>query len=122
VQDPHYRAVEKAISEGKPVPAEVLKDYPDLAKAIPKAKVPITNWKQAQIEASTRIEEIENEWIAKNLLGPTREQQGRIDNILADVAKKYSVPLSTLRKATLWEADGLIRIKRTPLTDAEIDE
>ncbi len=28
----HKRAVERAIREGKPVPAEVLKDYPDLAK------------------------------------------------------------------------------------------
>ena len=98
---------------------------PDLkppAVEIPEAEVPTTNWKQAQIEASTRVEEIENEWLAKNFLGPTREQQGRIDSILADAAKKYSVPLSTLRKATLWEADGkLIGVKRTPLTEAEID-
>jgi hypothetical protein len=34
----HKREVEKALAEGKPVPAEVLKDYPDLAKAEP-AKV-----------------------------------------------------------------------------------
>jgi len=33
----HFLAVQKAVSEGKPVPAEVLKDYPDLAeKTTPK--------------------------------------------------------------------------------------
>lgn len=31
----HRRRVKQAISEGKPVPVEVLRDYPDLAKAIP---------------------------------------------------------------------------------------
>ncbi len=35
----HKYGVQKALSEGKPVPSEVLKDYPDLAKAIPKAPV-----------------------------------------------------------------------------------
>ncbi len=29
----HQRAVAQALVEGKPVPAEVLKDYPDLARA-----------------------------------------------------------------------------------------
>jgi hypothetical protein len=32
----HYPAVRKALSEGKPVPPEVLKDYPDLQPAPPK--------------------------------------------------------------------------------------
>jgi hypothetical protein len=31
----HRYSIEKALSEGKPVPADVLKDYPDLAKAQP---------------------------------------------------------------------------------------
>ena len=35
----HRQAVEQALAEGKPVPAEVLADYPDLARAIPKAPV-----------------------------------------------------------------------------------
>lgn len=34
----HRSIVRQALSEGKPVPAEVLKDYPDLAKALPKAE------------------------------------------------------------------------------------
>ena len=33
----HKQLIEKALSEGKPVSLEVLKDYPDLAKAVPKA-------------------------------------------------------------------------------------
>ncbi|MDD4987172.1 MAG: hypothetical protein PHQ43_15650, partial [Dehalococcoidales bacterium] len=33
----HEQAVKQALSEGKPVPPEVLKDYPDLAKAKPAA-------------------------------------------------------------------------------------
>jgi len=32
----HNYAVQQALKEGKPVPLEVLKDYPDLVKAIPK--------------------------------------------------------------------------------------
>ena len=31
-KNPHYDAIKKALSEGKPVPPEVLKDYPDLAE------------------------------------------------------------------------------------------
>ncbi len=42
---PHKAIVEKALSEGKPVPAEVLATYPDLAPAIPEPvvapKVPV---------------------------------------------------------------------------------
>jgi len=33
----HRRLIEEALSEGKPVPAEVLKDYPELAAKAPKA-------------------------------------------------------------------------------------
>jgi hypothetical protein len=34
----HKRVIESALSEGKPVPAEVLKDYPDLAAKVPTAE------------------------------------------------------------------------------------
>ena len=34
VGDWHKRFVTKALSEGRPVPAEVLKDYPDLDKVV----------------------------------------------------------------------------------------
>jgi len=37
----HYEQVEKAVKEGKPVPAEVLATYPDLAKALPQAEAGI---------------------------------------------------------------------------------
>ena len=34
-RDPHREIVKRALEEGKPVPPEVLKDYPDLAKMAP---------------------------------------------------------------------------------------
>ncbi len=34
VSQPHESAIRQALSEGKPVPPEVLKDYPDLAKTV----------------------------------------------------------------------------------------
>ena len=34
----HHVQVKRALAEGKPVPAEVLKDYPDLVKALPTAE------------------------------------------------------------------------------------
>jgi len=81
-----------------------------------------SNWKKAQEEASERIEAIEEEWVAKEHVGPTQEQQTRIDAVLVEVAEKYNVPQSTLRSVTLWEAKGEVKVNRTPLTDAEIDE
>ena len=36
--DAHRVAVQQALAEGKPVPEEVLKDYPDLQKPAPKAE------------------------------------------------------------------------------------
>ena len=43
VDDPHAYLVKKALSEGKPVPAEVLAEYPNLAKAVPTQPVaPVT--------------------------------------------------------------------------------
>ena len=63
-----------------------------------------TRWQQAQVKAADRVEEIESEWTAKNFPGPTKEQQGRVDSAIADTAKEYGVPESTLRRAVLWEA------------------
>lgn len=37
----HKSEVQQALASGKPVPPEVLKDYPDLAKATPKAEISI---------------------------------------------------------------------------------
>lgn len=48
----HRRAVRQALSEGKPVPAEVLRDYPDLAKNAP-AKV--ARPRQAEGEAGEKL-------------------------------------------------------------------
>ena len=87
-----------ALSEGKPVPPEVLADYPDLKATTG------TRWQQAQAQAIARIEEIESEWVAKRFSGTTKEQQARIDSAIADTAKEYGVPESTLRRAVLWEA------------------
>lgn len=81
-----------------------------------------TNWKQAQLEASQRIQEIESEWVIKDFPGPTREQQARIDTVLAEVARKYRVPEGILRKAVLWQPVGRVEVRRTPLTEADIDE
>jgi len=40
--DKHKILIQQALSEGKPVPANVLKDYPDLAKSIPSEVTPVT--------------------------------------------------------------------------------
>ena len=52
----HRTSIERALREGKPVSAEVLKDYPELAKALPEAVtekpakvVPITRGEQRRI-------------------------------------------------------------------------
>jgi len=63
-----------------------------------------SDWQQAQIKAAARVEEIESEWTVKNFPGPTKEQQARIYSAIADTAKEYGVPESTLRRAVLWEA------------------
>lgn len=43
----HKIAVEKALSEGKPVPAEVLADYPDLKEKYGKQAEPLDPWDEA---------------------------------------------------------------------------
>lgn len=48
----HHAVVEQALSEGKPVPASVLKDYPDLAK---KATPPRKNVSRATINRAARL-------------------------------------------------------------------
>jgi len=91
--------------EGKPVPPEVLADYPELkATVVAQRATTGTRWQQAQAQAIARIEEIESEWVAKRFYGPTKEQQDRIYAAIADTANEYGVPESTLRRAVLWEA------------------
>ena len=54
----HKYGVQKALSEGKPVPAEVLKDYPDLAqKAIPAAKE-VTKGEAGRLEVEQSLERV----------------------------------------------------------------
>ena len=76
----HKNFVRQALSEGKPVPAEVLKDYPDLAGAAPKAPlIPV----QARLFSPRRITKAEWERILKYQL-PLPE---------AEVPKAVAVPV-----------------------------
>lgn len=104
------------LRDGKPT-AEV-PTTPAGMPEVPKANMGTTNWQKAQVEASERIEAIENEWVAKNHVGVNKEQQVRIDAIIVEVAKKYRVPPTVLRKNVLWEAQ-VTPEQRVPATEAE---
>ena len=82
----------------------------------------VSSWRSALTEALEHITAIEEEWVSKNYLGPTKEQQARIDAVIADVASKYHVPEHTLRRYTVWEPIPGKPITRAALTEAEIDE
>lgn len=117
----HKRHVENALGAGKPVSPEVLADYPDLKPAGVAPEIATgTRWQQAQAQAIARIEEIESEWVAKRFSGPTKEQQDRIYSAIADTAKEYGVPESTLQRAVLWEARAA-GAKPASLTAVEYD-
>jgi len=74
----HKYGVQKALSEGKPVPAEVLKDYPELAKAIPKAE-------PGMPEAGLQPSMLPGEIAAKEV---RPEGKGRVTQISMDEALK----------------------------------
>ncbi len=59
----HRREIEKALKEGKPVPAEVLADYPDLAQPV----APIT--KAEVVEVATTLKELAEQIVDKKITG-----------------------------------------------------
>jgi len=68
--------VKDAVSEGKPVPEAVLKDYPDLAKAVPEAEIGKGIAPEAEVTKAPKIESVVDE--VRATTGITPEQQARV--------------------------------------------
>jgi hypothetical protein len=59
----HYNAVKQALAEGKPVPAEVLKDYPDLVAKPTAAPAPVS---KGVAGVGVEVDPARDKWLQKN--------------------------------------------------------
>jgi len=79
----HKEEVEWALKQGKPVPAEILKDYPDLVEKY-KAKQVVS-----QIESVNKIKDI-REYIKANYKGISENDINIIEKDIGTLTNKYS--------------------------------
>ncbi|GAH39870.1 unnamed protein product, partial [marine sediment metagenome] len=101
----HKYGVQKALSEGKPVPAEVLKDYPDLAKVAP-VTPEIPKIPEARLMELKRHEELVLRAVRDkpNITMPELEQVTKLEPVQIDGA------IRRLGEGTIIKTEG----KMTP--------
>ncbi len=133
IDKPHKAIVEKALSEGKPVPAEVLKDYPDLKPQAVTPKVPLPKVEPVKPVGETAESLLairtEADAIAKKLTSDfgelpqyktmnMGEQARQAQNIIAKdytqakrMAMGQELPPAGLREASIYEGVKLRALK-----------
>ncbi len=106
----HKQEISQALSEGKPVPPGVLKDYPDLAKAIPKAEGAIPEVKPSTLAPSVKPPAVEAAGVKGGTTEPSSELIAQIKAVYttekAEAARKALADrLSGLYNQTVVRAD-----------------
>jgi len=118
--DIHRQIVEQALKEGKPVPDEVLKDYPDLAEKYSRAvkeqeKEKLSDREMRVIERLKALGVKIDEPPIINMVGKTKTVVGKIDNyrlnfVVGDIQKEDMEEFDTLKIG-----DKVLWVKKSPM-------
>jgi len=119
----HKELVEQALKEGKPVPDEVLKDYPDLAEKYGRAvkeleKETLSDREMRVIERLKSLGVKIDEPPIINMVGKTKTVVGKIDSyrlnfVVGDIQKEDMEEFDTLRID-----DKVVWVKKSPMLTA----
>jgi len=95
----HRAQVERAIREGKPVPAEVLKDYPDLAKVTPEAVKPTTPAVSEKKLRQSIMATVKTKGLSESKYRTLFKKEGGTRNLTEMDAEKLNKVLEAVREA-----------------------